>query len=54
MFHLPNSIDELSSGEVYRNYGQPSMGPFVRLDGRPLSDGVPTHGVVYYWTKATV
>ncbi|EDN06683.1 predicted protein [Histoplasma mississippiense (nom. inval.)] len=46
MFRFPNSIDELSPGELYQKYGQPNIEPFVRLDGKPLSDGVPTHGVV--------
>lgn len=49
MFHLPDSIVELSPGELYQKYGQPNVEPFVRLDGKPLSDGVPTHGVVPIW-----
>ncbi|OJJ52299.1 hypothetical protein ASPSYDRAFT_62949 [Aspergillus sydowii CBS 593.65] len=49
MFRLPKSIDELSPGELYQKYGQPNVEPFVRLDGKPLADGVPTHGVVPIW-----
>ncbi|KAL7359747.1 protein kinase [Histoplasma ohiense] len=49
MFRFPNSIDELSPRELYQKYGQPNIEPFVRLDGKPLSDGVPTHGVVPIW-----
>ncbi|PTU25132.1 hypothetical protein P175DRAFT_0429948, partial [Aspergillus ochraceoroseus IBT 24754] len=49
MFRLPNSIDKLSPGELYQKYGQPNVSPFVRLDGKPLSDGVPTHGVMPIW-----
>lgn len=49
MFRLPKSIDELSSGQLYQKYGQPNVEPFVRLDGKALSDGVPTHGVVPIW-----
>ncbi|KAK2737609.1 hypothetical protein FQN55_000965 [Onygenales sp. PD_40] len=41
--------DRLSPGELYRKYGHPNIEPFVRLDGKPLSNGVPTHGVVPIW-----
>ncbi|QKX53242.1 uncharacterized protein TRUGW13939_00318 [Talaromyces rugulosus] len=46
MLRLPNSIDELFPGELYEKYGQPNVEQFVRLYGKPLSGGVPTHGVV--------
>ncbi|KAL3480486.1 kinase-like domain-containing protein [Aspergillus californicus] len=49
MFRLPNSIDELSPEQLYKKYGQPSVEPFVRLDGKPLANGIPTHGVVPIW-----
>lgn len=49
MFRLPNSIDELSPEELYQRYGHLNVEPFVRLDGKSLSDGVPTHGVVPIW-----
>ncbi|GAD91861.1 protein kinase domain protein [Paecilomyces variotii No. 5] len=49
MLRLPNSIDDLSPEELYRKYGQPTLEPFVRLDGKPLPNGVPTHGVVPIW-----
>jgi serine/threonine-protein kinase SRPK3 len=49
MLRLPNSIDELSPEQLYEKYGQPNMEPIVRLDGKPLPDGVPTHGVMPIW-----
>lgn len=49
MFRLPTSINELSSEELYQKYGQPHIEPLIRLDGKPLSDGVPTHGVMPIW-----
>lgn len=49
MFRLPNGIDEFSSEEIYQQYGQPNTEPFERLDGKPLAQGVPTHGVVPMW-----
>ncbi|KAL2871722.1 uncharacterized protein BJX67DRAFT_167857 [Aspergillus lucknowensis] len=49
MFRLPKSIDHLSPVELYQKYGQPNVEPFVRLDGKHLSDGVPPHGIVPIW-----
>jgi serine/threonine-protein kinase SRPK3 len=49
MFRLPNSIDEFSPGELCEKYGQPNVEQFLRLEGKPLSGGVPTHGVVPIW-----
>ncbi|KAL4788295.1 hypothetical protein BJX76DRAFT_366812 [Aspergillus varians] len=49
MSRLQNCIDDLSPRELYQKYGQPNMEPFERLDGKPLSDGIPTHGVVPIW-----
>ncbi|OJD23657.1 CMGC/SRPK protein kinase [Blastomyces percursus] len=49
MLRLPNSMDELSPEQLYEKYGRPNIEPIVRLDGKPLPDGVPTHGVVPIW-----
>lgn len=49
MLHLPHSIDKLFPEQLYENYGQPTLEPFERLDGKPFPDGVPSHGVVPIW-----
>src|SRR5699024_2619008 len=49
MLRLPNSMDELPPEQLYEKYGRPSIEPIVRLDGKPLPSGVPTHGVVPIW-----
>ncbi|KAK1145750.1 hypothetical protein N8T08_003988 [Aspergillus melleus] len=49
MFRLSKSVDELSPADIYQRYGPPNIEPFVRSDGKPLPDGVPSHGVVPIW-----
>lgn len=49
MLRLPNNMDELSPEQLYEKYGRPNIEPIVRLDGKPLPGGVPTHGVVPIW-----
>ncbi|KAL4885603.1 kinase-like domain-containing protein [Aspergillus karnatakaensis] len=51
MFHLPPSITiyPLSPEELYRQHSPPDLEPFERIDGKPIPDGVPTHGVIPLW-----
>lgn len=46
---MPKIINDLSTGELYQKYSQPNFEPFERVDGKPLPDGVPPHGVVPIW-----
>lgn len=49
MFRLSNKIGELSSGELYQKYSQPNVEPFECINGKPLPNGVPPHGVIPIW-----
>lgn len=46
---LPNAIHNVSLDQLYEKYGQPSSKPIVRLDDKPLGEGVPAHGVLPIW-----
>ncbi|KAH7414289.1 kinase-like domain-containing protein [Phaeosphaeria sp. MPI-PUGE-AT-0046c] len=49
LLRLPNSIDNLTSDQLYEKYGHPKLELITRTDGQPLDPWVPTHGVVAIW-----
>ncbi|KAF2124670.1 kinase-like protein [Dothidotthia symphoricarpi CBS 119687] len=49
LVRLPHSIDNLAPDQLYEKYGQPKLEQITRLDGQPLDQWVPTHGVVPIW-----
>ena len=49
LFHLPNSIDRLTTDQLYEKYREPYVEKVERFDDLPLDPWVPTHGVVAIW-----
>jgi serine/threonine-protein kinase SRPK3 len=49
LLRLPRSIDPLAPDLLYERCGQPDEEPAQRLDGQPISEGVPSHRVVATW-----
>ncbi|CAG7920754.1 unnamed protein product [Penicillium olsonii] len=49
LVQFSNSIDLDSTSEVYEKFGEPKSGAVLRVDGKPLSDGVPDHIFMPGW-----
>ncbi|KAL2018976.1 hypothetical protein VTK56DRAFT_10201 [Thermocarpiscus australiensis] len=49
LLQMPSGLDRLSEEELYNKYGAPEPEPVVRLDGKPLSPGVPSHAIPPVW-----
>ncbi|KAJ5084580.1 hypothetical protein NUU61_009159 [Penicillium alfredii] len=43
LVQFPTSIDRYSTAELRERFGEPEPEAVVRLDGKPLPNGVPTH-----------
>ncbi|KAI0104962.1 kinase-like protein [Nemania sp. FL0031] len=48
-FRLPPSVNNLTQDEIYQTYGKPRLEEVVRVDGKPVGEGVPSHLVVPIW-----
>ncbi|OOG00508.1 hypothetical protein ASPCADRAFT_502804 [Aspergillus carbonarius ITEM 5010] len=46
---MPPKLDQLSTDELYEKYGAPELEPVVRLDGKVLPSGVPSHSIFPIW-----
>ena len=42
---MPGNIQDLTTKELYREYGEPELEEMTRCDGKPLNSWVPSHGV---------
>ncbi|PLB45709.1 hypothetical protein P170DRAFT_512354 [Aspergillus steynii IBT 23096] len=49
LVQFPRSVDRFSTPELYERFGEPEPEAVVRLDGKPLSDGVPAHVYLPGW-----
>lgn len=49
LVQFPESIDLYATSELYEKFGEPESEAVVRLDGKPLSDGVPDHVFMSGW-----
>ncbi|PGH14191.1 serine/threonine protein kinase [Helicocarpus griseus UAMH5409] len=50
LFRLPESLDNLTSSQLYSKHGPPDSTPVTRLDGQPIhSKSVPSHGIMPVW-----
>lgn len=49
LVQFPEAIDQLSVSELYKRFGEPESEDVIRLDGRPLPNGVPARVVVPGW-----
>ncbi|GIK05836.1 hypothetical protein Aspvir_009950 [Aspergillus viridinutans] len=49
LIQFPGVIDRLSTSELYERFGEPESEAVVRLDGKPLLDGVPAHVFIPGW-----
>ncbi|KAK1145863.1 hypothetical protein N8T08_003809 [Aspergillus melleus] len=49
LVQFPDSIDSYSPSELYGKYGEPEPETVLRLDGMPLSTGVPAHVFMPGW-----
>jgi serine/threonine-protein kinase SRPK3 len=49
LLRMPPNLDQLSVERLYEKYGAPELDPVVRLDGKPLPPGVPSHGIAAVW-----
>ncbi|KAK4149980.1 kinase-like domain-containing protein [Chaetomidium leptoderma] len=49
LLQLPPALDNLSEEELCNKYGAPELEPVVRLDGKPLGQGVPSHATLPVW-----
>ncbi|KAK2765450.1 hypothetical protein FQN54_008303 [Arachnomyces sp. PD_36] len=49
LLRLPASFDQISTEEIYKEFGGPRTEMLVRLDGKPLPPNVPSYGVVPVW-----
>ncbi|KAI1198835.1 kinase-like protein [Nemania serpens] len=48
-FRLSLGVNNLTPEEIYQTYGKPELEQVVRVDGKPVDDGVPSHLVVPMW-----
>lgn len=49
LVQFPEAIDRFSVSELYKRFGEPEPEAVIRLDGNPLSDGVPAHVFIPGW-----
>lgn len=49
LLQLPWSLDHLSDKKIYDKFGPPEPEPVVRMDGEPLTAGVPSHVFSPVW-----
>ncbi|KAJ5186385.1 hypothetical protein N7449_011149 [Penicillium cf. viridicatum] len=49
LVQFPESIDRYSTSELYERFGEPESEAVVRLDGMPLSNGIPAHVFIPGW-----
>ncbi|PWY73380.1 kinase-like protein [Aspergillus eucalypticola CBS 122712] len=49
LVQFPKVIDTLSTPELYEEFGEPYSEAVVRLDGKPLSNGVPARVFIPGW-----
>ena len=49
LLKMPPKLDQLSTDELYEKYGAPELEPVVRLDGKVLPSGVPSHSIFPIW-----
>lgn len=49
LLRLFRGIDNLSPRQLYETYGDLDPEPVIRLDGQPIPEGVPTHGIIPVW-----
>ncbi|KAJ5934433.1 hypothetical protein N7466_003980 [Penicillium verhagenii] len=52
LVQFPKAIDQYSTPELYEKFGEPEPEAVIRVDGKPLSDGVPTNVYVPGWYGA--
>ena len=43
LLQLPSRLDHLSDKQLYDEFGPPDPEPIFRVDGKPLTSGVPSH-----------
>ncbi|KAJ5223964.1 hypothetical protein N7468_008506 [Penicillium chermesinum] len=49
LVQFPKVIDSFSTPELYKKFGEPHSEAVIRLDGKPLSNGVPARMFVPGW-----
>lgn len=49
LLQFPEAIDRLSPSELYEKFGKPEAEAIVRLDGKPLTNGVPAQVFIPGW-----
>ncbi|RAH82855.1 kinase-like protein [Aspergillus japonicus CBS 114.51] len=49
LVQFPTSLDSIAPSELYERYGVPESEEVVRLDGKPLAEGVPARVFVPGW-----
>ncbi|TRX92819.1 hypothetical protein FHL15_006225 [Xylaria flabelliformis] len=49
---LPSSFVNLSVEQLYAKFGAPEREPVVRVDGKSIADGVPSHAIPPVWLGA--
>ncbi|KAI0186558.1 kinase-like domain-containing protein [Xylaria flabelliformis] len=53
LLQLPSSLANLSVKQLYAKFGVPEQNPVVRVDGKSIADGVPSHAIPPVWLGAT-
>ncbi|KAF3481853.1 uncharacterized protein GIQ15_04612 [Arthroderma uncinatum] len=49
LLRLPSSFNQLSTDQLYENFGEPCKEGLVRLDGKPLSPNATAYATVPVW-----
>ncbi|KAJ5211404.1 hypothetical protein N7491_011223 [Penicillium cf. griseofulvum] len=49
LVQFPESIDRYFTSELYEKFGEPESEAVVRLDGMPISNGIPAHVFIPGW-----
>lgn len=49
LLRISSGFDQISTERLYEKYGAPEPEQIIRLDSKPLSPGVPTHGIIPIW-----
>ncbi|KAI0485400.1 kinase-like domain-containing protein [Xylaria cf. heliscus] len=53
LLQLPSPLANLSVEQLYANFGAPMSEPVERVDGKPLTRGVPPHAILPLWLGVT-
>ncbi|KAI0556270.1 kinase-like domain-containing protein [Xylaria curta] len=52
LLQLPSSLAKLSVEQLYAKFGAPEKEPVVRVDGKSIANGVPSHAIPPVWLGA--